>query len=41
LTSVARSWIEMTLTEEFLCDECKDDSVEKWSLDYDGEVKVR
>ena len=41
LTSVARSWIEMTLTEEFLCDECKDDSVEKWSLDYDGEVMVR
>ena len=43
LTSVARSWIEMNLKEEFLCDECgeNDGIVETWSLDYDGEVKIR
>ena len=42
LTSVARSWIEMNLKEEFLCDECgeNDGVVETWSLDYDGEVKI-
>lgn len=43
LTSVARSWIEMNLKEEFLCDECgeNDGVVETWSLDYDGEVKIK
>ena len=42
LTSVARSWIEMNLKEEFLCDECgeNDGVVETWSLDYDDEVKI-
>lgn len=42
LTSVARSWIEMNLKEEFLCDECEENDgvVETWSLDYDGEVKI-
>ena len=43
LTSVARSWIEMNLKEEFLSDECERERrvVETWSLDYDGEVKIK
>ena len=43
LTSVARSWIEMNLKEEFVCEDCEseDDAAETWSLEYDdGEVKT-
>jgi len=41
LTSVARSWIEMNLKEEFVCEDCEseDDAAETWRLEYDdGEV---
>ena len=43
LTSVARSWIEMNLKEEFVCEDCdsEDDAAETWRLEYDdGEVKT-